>query len=64
MGGREGVKEGGEIKRKAPRKVVKLKNKALAGQWWPTPLIPAFRRQRQGNLCEFQASLVYRVSEF
>jgi hypothetical protein len=28
--------------------------------WWPTPLIPAFRRQRQADLCEFKASLVYK----
>jgi hypothetical protein len=34
----------------------------LAGQWWHTPLIPAHGRQRQGELCEFEASLVYRVS--
>ena len=26
------------------------------------PLISALRRQRQGNLCEFETSLVYRVS--
>ena len=26
------------------------------------PLIPALRRQRQVNLCEFKASLVYRAS--
>jgi hypothetical protein len=26
------------------------------------PLIPALRRQRQADLCEFEASLVYRVS--
>jgi hypothetical protein len=26
------------------------------------PLVPASRRQRQVNLCEFKASLVYRVS--
>ena len=25
-------------------------------------LIPALRRQRQADLCEFKASLVYRVS--
>ena len=25
-------------------------------------LIPAFRRQKQMNLCEFETSLVYRVS--
>ena len=28
--------------------------------WWFTPLIPAFRKQRQADLCE--ASLVYRAS--
>ena len=26
------------------------------------PLIPALRRQRQADLCEFKASLVYRVN--
>ena len=26
------------------------------------PLIPALERQRQTDLCEFKASLVYRVS--
>jgi hypothetical protein len=26
------------------------------------PLIPALRRQGQADLCEFEASLVYRVS--
>jgi hypothetical protein len=29
---------------------------------WRTPLIPALRRQRQGDLCEFEARLVYRAS--
>jgi hypothetical protein len=28
---------------------------------WHMPLIPAFGRQRQLDLCEFQASLVYIV---
>ena len=32
-----------------------------AGQWWRTPLTPALRRQRQADLSEFEASLVYRV---
>ena len=31
-------------------------------EWWCTPLIPALRRQRWVDLCEFAASLVYRVS--
>ena len=34
----------------------------FAGQWRHTPLILALRRQRQANLCELEASLVYRVS--
>ncbi|CAO2623499.1 hypothetical protein LEMLEM_LOCUS17960 [Lemmus lemmus] len=29
-------------------------------QWWRTPLTPALGRQRQADLCEFEASLVYR----
>jgi hypothetical protein len=29
---------------------------------WCTPLVPALRRQRQMDLCEFKASLVYIVS--
>jgi len=33
-----------------------------AGHWWYMTLIPALRRQRQVELCEFEASLVYRVS--
>lgn len=23
-----------------------------AGQWWPTPLIPTFKKQRQADLCD------------
>ena len=30
--------------------------------WWLTPLIPALGRQRQADLYEFQASLVYTVN--
>ena len=30
--------------------------------WWSTPVIPALGRQRQVNLCEFEASLVCIVS--
>jgi len=30
--------------------------------WWPTPLILDLRKQRQADPCEFEASLVYRVS--
>ena len=33
-----------------------------AGRSWHTPLIPALRRQRQADLSEFEASLVYRAS--
>ena len=32
--------------------------KITAGQWWCTPLIPALRRQKQVDLCEFKAILV------
>ena len=33
-----------------------------AGQWWHTPSILAFRRQRWVDLWEFKVSLVYTVS--
>jgi hypothetical protein len=29
------------------------------GQWWCMPTIPAFGRQRQEDLCEFEVSPVY-----
>jgi hypothetical protein len=34
----------------------------MTGQEWRTPLTPALGRQRQVDLCEFEATLVYRVS--
>ncbi len=39
-----------------------LYKKKYSRQWWRTPLILALRRQRQVDLSEFEASLVYRVS--
>ena len=47
--------------RKILNQRTKRKKKNKAG-WWRTPLIPALGRQRQEDLCEFEASLVYRVS--
>jgi hypothetical protein len=35
----------------------RLKSDVEAGQWWHTPLRPALKRQRQVDLCEFEASL-------
>ncbi|CAO2578912.1 40S ribosomal protein S15a, partial [Lemmus lemmus] len=37
-----------------------IRDVKLAGQWWLTPLLPALGRQRQADLCEFEASLVYK----
>ena len=39
-----------------------VKNLACTGRPWHTSLIPALRRQRQTDLCEFEASLVHKVS--
>ena len=33
-----------------------------SGWWWQMPLILALGKQRQVDLCEFEASLVYKVS--
>lgn len=30
--------------------------------WWYTPLVPALGRQKQADIYEFEASLVYRPS--
>jgi hypothetical protein len=30
-------------------------------RWWHVPLIPALGKQKQAELCEFKASLVYRM---
>jgi hypothetical protein len=30
--------------------------------YWCTPLIPALRGQRQADLCEFKASLIYLMN--
>ena len=35
---------------------------SLAVWWWHSSLIPALRGQRQADICEFQASLVYKLS--
>jgi hypothetical protein len=31
--------------------------------WWHTPLILTFGRQKQVDLCEFKASLAYKVEQ-
>ena len=41
---------------------VKVIKAIMARRWWYTSLVPALGRQRQGDLCEFEASLVYRAS--
>ena len=44
------------------RTVLLKKERPTEGQaWWHTPLIPALSRQRQEDLGEFKASLVYKM---
>jgi len=38
------------------------KGETLSWALWSMPLIPALGRQRQVDLCEFEVSLVYKVS--
>jgi hypothetical protein len=38
------------------------RNVYLDGQWYTMPVMPTLRSQRQMDLCEFRASLVYKVS--
>ena len=45
-----------------PHAKVPVKYAPNARQWWRTPLISALEKQGQVHLCEFEASLVYRVS--
>ena len=42
---------------------LEIKNMNSARQWSPPSLILAFVRQRQVDLCELEASLIYRVPE-
>ena len=39
-----------------------LKTHFQGQAWWCTLLIPALRRQRQVDLCKFEASLIYKAS--
>ena len=41
----------------------RIKENSKARVWWYRPLIPALGRQRQMDLCEFKASLVYKVED-
>jgi len=43
-------------------RAARLRKNNTLRQWWFTPLTPALRRQRLADLCEFEASLVYRGS--
>ena len=43
-------------------KKFKIKDETQAGRWWCTPLILALRRQRQVDLCKFEANLDYKAN--
>jgi hypothetical protein len=42
------------------RKTLIILEEAFKQTWWHTPLIPELKGQRQGNLCEFLASLIIK----
>ena len=42
--------------------LVDLKDWQGRQAWWCTPFIPALKRWRQVDFCEFKVSLVYRAS--
>ena len=45
------------------RIILDLNISEIVRWWWRVPpLIPALRRQRQADLCEFNANLVYKTS--
>lgn len=39
-----------------------IKNVFISWAWWHTLLVPALGRQRWIVLCEFKASLIYRMN--
>lgn len=46
------------------RQFTELKSHHGSRHWWPRPLISLLERQRQVGLCEFDASLVNKVSSW
>jgi hypothetical protein len=39
-----------------------IKKQKSSQIWWHIPLIPAFGRQKQADLCDFEANMVYIMS--
>ena len=39
-----------------------LKTTRKGHMWWHTPLLPAYRKQRQGDLCEFKDRFLFIVN--